>query len=800
MNNPERNQNQNGIRLAGLILLTAFLPLSAFGQAVPTVPAPTEDAAGAAALRATPSPTPAASRPSAGPSPSPTPAAITSRNREAQTPIPGAVKLTLPLRRLIEPKGTIMLRNDRAIYTLFVPVAARFKVARCKFYLSYTNSTALLDRSVMAITLNDRIIKQVKLDAANPSATVEIDVPIDLMKNDFNQLQFIVAQSSVEKCQDPNAPELYTQIDPDQSYFEAEMVPQPVPSRLSALRDIIDEKLWYPYPFHIVFPDSTAKEDSVLSWGSVVSQGIALSLGVQPFRITHANSLRPGMDNIVIGTMNTLTPFLTSTEINAINGSFIGVKPMRDDPNNYMIILSGRSEEEVGQAVLAFSLVNYPLPDAQFALIDRLALPFRAMYVRNAPFQDPGSYTLESLGIRTRTIRGFNTGSFQIPMYMPGDLSPRDRSNVELRLNFVYGAALRSDSVVNFFINDTFHTAIRLKDVNGALHLNHRLYVPTASFQPGRNVLSIAPVMVPSVTNECELWQVENLQFTLYEDSELVIPGLARGATLPSLGLLSQTAFPYSASPDGVDTAVWLTSRDPDNLNAAWTLMGKMAQISGALMHRAEVSFRNSRSRNNLLVIGPVDSIPDEVVQNATVSPREVGKMRYMIETSPVPTGTALPSALEDLINKLGGRSEETVSRLKSARVVEMDTTATLDEEIVAVQYQSPFKVGHALTLVTAPDSPRLLAGMNVLQQREVWDNLTGDLAVWGMDPSSLQLAKVSDEFTYGATTVIEQAKEGLGRQPLVFAIVIMLALAAVGFLARLVLRRQKQRDLDPEP
>jgi hypothetical protein len=692
-----------------------------------------------------------------------------------------------------------MLRNDRAIYTVFVPISARYKVARCKLVVSYTNSVALLEHSVMAITLNDRIIHQVRLDASNPSRTIEIDVPLDLLKNDFNPLQFIVAQSSTEPCQDPNAPELYTQIDPDLSYLEADMVPQAVPVRLSSLRDIIDEKLWYPYPFHIVFPDGSAKEESLLSWGSTITQGIALSLGVQPFRITHATEVRPGMDNLIVGTRNSLSAFLTSTEIGAINGSFLAVKPMRDDPNHYMIIISGRNEEEVGQAALAFSLINFPLPDSQYAMVDRLALPFRPMYVRNAPFEAPGSYRLDSLGFKSRTIKGFNTGRFEIPVYMPGDLSPRDRSNIELRLNFAYGAAFRGDSVLNVFINNEFQTAIRLRDVNGARHLNHRIYIPTAGFQPGRNVVSIAPLMVPLITGPCELDQVENLLFTLYDDTEIILPQIARGATLPSFGLLSQTAFPYTASPDGIDTAVWLLSREPDTLNSAWTLLGKMAQISGALMHRTELSFRNTRAKKNLLVVGPVDQIPDEVVQNAPVSPREVGRMRYMIDSNPIPTGTALPSALEDLINRLGGLTEKPTTVLRPATVVEMDQTASLEEHIVALQYQSPFNIGYALTLVTAANSSQLLAGMNVLQKREMWDNLTGDIATWNMEPDSLTLAKVSDEFTYGATSVVEIAREGLGRQPLVFAVVILLALAAVGFLAKLVLQRQKQKDLDPE-
>lgn len=777
------------------LFLALLLPLK--GQIPVGEPAPIP-AASPAPAAAPPAPTPSSS-----PLPTPTPLQAsrpTSAINQAATPVEdsrfprGTLRFRLPLRSLIDMEGNITLRNDRSIYTLFVPIAARYQVLRCRLFLTYTNSISLLaHRSTMTISMNDAILAQQRLDPQFPTDTIVVDVPSRLLKNDFNRLQIAVAQRSTERCQDPNSPELFTQIDVDQSYFEAEMIAAPVPMRLSALRDIIDEKLWYPYPFHICLPDGTAREESVLSWGSIITQGIGLALGVQPFRVTHAKALRPGMDNIVVGTMNSLTPFLTATEIGAINGSFIAVKSMPDDPKHYMIIISGRSEEEVGQAALAFALINFPLPDSQFAQVNRLALPTKPAYIRNAPLREPGSYTFRRLGYRTRTIKGFNTGSYEIPIYMPGDLSRNDMSNIELRLNFTYGAAFRTDSTLNFFINQTFQQAIHLRQREGAFHTGHKIFLPTRAFQPGRNVIQISPAMIPSETGECELNQIENLLFTLYEDSSLVIPPLGRMAVLPSLGLLSQTGFPYTASPDGVDMSVFLTAREPDTVNAAWTLLGKIAQISGALLHRAELAYRYTRTPRNLLVVGPVASIPDDVVQGLPVSPREVGTYRYMVSTNPRP-GSALPTGLEEFFNRLRGVEAEASVILEDPSVVEMDATARLEENIVMVQAESTVHRGFANTIVTAPDSARLLAGMNVLQQREFWNKLIGDVAVWNMEPDSLATAKVGSEFTYGATTLVSRATEGLGRQPIVFAVVILVLLAIVGFLARMVLNSRKRQ------
>ncbi len=43
-------------------------------------------------------------------------------------------------------------------------------------------------------------------------------------------------------------------------------------------------------------------------------------------------------------------------------------------------------------------------------------------------------------------------------------------------------------------------------------------------------------------------------------------------------------------------------------------LLGKLAQISGSVLERAELSFTPPHAKKDLLVIGPQDSIPEEVL------------------------------------------------------------------------------------------------------------------------------------------------------------------------------------------
>jgi hypothetical protein len=373
---------------------------------------------------------------------------------------------------------------------------------------------------------------------------------------------------------------------------------------------------------------------------------------------------------------------------------------------------------------------------------------------------------------------------------MPGDISRDDQSNAELRLHFVYGAALRPDSVFNVFVNKQFQTAIRLKDVEGSMHGDHRLYLPMQAFQPGLNEVELAPKMVPLMSNQCEILQDENLHFTLYDDSDFVFPKALRKARLPNLGLFSQTAFPYSAPPDGTETAVHVAGRDPETICAAWTLMGKMSQISGALLFRTEISLKLPRSKKSLIVVGPRDDVPVEVLAKAPVSPLQVGKMRYVVSTSPKPEKFAT-SPVEEFLQKVRGLPAER-SEPEAPSTANLNVTADLIDDIVATQFESPFHTGYPVTVVTAWDSANLLAGMNALQDREIWDNLAGDLAVWNTTPKSLAVSKVGSSFVYKTTNIASRVANRFDQQPWFFAIIVLVVLVLVGLGMRAALRKRE--------
>lgn len=726
--------------------------------------------------------------PAATPATAPAPAAATPAASAATT-------LRLPLRQLIGAKEPIYLMNAQSTYTVFVPVSPRYNIRSAKLRLRFTNSIALLsERSTLRVVLNDKVIGQFYLTRNQPDHTVDIEIPAKYLEPGSAQLQFVVAQHYTLECEDPSAPELWTQILPDESYIEAVVTWNRIYPNLKYLRDLIDEKLWEPYGFNVCFPNTTSSgvSPSQLAWGSIVTQGVALNLTYRPLRVSTGNALRPGVDNIVIGPQNELTQYLTATEIGAINGSFIALKPLPGDPTRFLLIISGRSEEEVSQAAYAFSLIDFPLPDSQYAQVDRITFPQKEFWVRNAPIKDPGIYSFRQLGQeKNRSIQGWNTGTVQLEVYMPGDLSQDDGSNIELRLHFAYGAAFRQDSVLNMFVNREFQYAIRLDDQRGGTAYGYKVYLPVKAFQPGRNLIEIAPKMVPLITDHCTMIQNENLWFTLYRDSDLVVPRLQKKARLPNLSLFSQTAFPFTSVADGNDLSVLVAARDNETVCAAWTLLGKMAQINASVLYRAELGYVASKNnKKDLVVVGPIDNVPEDVLTTAPVNLQQLARLRYLVQVSPTPEATAI-GPIEEILEKLRGVPAERAER-EQPSTVELQGRADLLEDTMAVAYESPYARARGALLVTARDSLTLLNGVNSLQDRLFWDNLAGNLAVWSSSPRSLATARLGPEFIYKVDNPIKRTQNSFNSNPILFVIVTFLT---IGILAVVLLQLLKKRD-----
>jgi hypothetical protein len=302
-------------------------------------------------------------------------------------------KITIPLTKL-SAAGTADLKGSQSTYVLKLPIPDRWRIKGAVLHLSYVNSSALLaERSKLVVRLDGHVLAQVTLQPLSPRGEVDVVVPTELLRPGYNDLEFFVSQSNAERCTDPVAPELWTTLELDKSHLALDYHWEKVPMALAAVSDFLfDPKLIGLNVVHIALEDFS--EDN-LYLAALATSGVAIRFQYRPVHFTLSSDLTEGVDNLVIGSrefvtkiFQDLSPSVTTallgvaalpTEVEEYEGGEL-IRKTIPDPTHAMICISGSNHEEVLMATQAFSLLSYPLPDAQYAQVDGVSVPEVSRY------------------------------------------------------------------------------------------------------------------------------------------------------------------------------------------------------------------------------------------------------------------------------------------------------------------------------------------------------------------------------------------------------------------------------------
>ncbi|MDO6806242.1 cellulose biosynthesis cyclic di-GMP-binding regulatory protein BcsB, partial [Wenyingzhuangia sp. 1_MG-2023] len=81
-------------------------------------------------------------------------------------------------------------------------------------HLEYVNSIALIgERSQLVVKLNESVVAQIPLNPARPEGIADIRLPSKRFKSGYNLISFNIVQHYESNCEDPDAPELWSQLD-----------------------------------------------------------------------------------------------------------------------------------------------------------------------------------------------------------------------------------------------------------------------------------------------------------------------------------------------------------------------------------------------------------------------------------------------------------------------------------------------------------------------------------------------------------------------------------------------------------
>lgn len=723
------------------------------------------------------------------------------------------VKIKKTINELMPVDEPIRLRNAVGLYDIFLPISDRVEIKAIYFHLEFSNSIALLkERSTLSILLNNKQIAQFPLNPITPETIADIKLPNSLIKSGYNRLTFNVNQHYTYKCEDPAAPELWTEIDTVKSYFLIEAVPKRLMPKLSMIKTIFNPKNIKTNIFNILLPQT----DEIYSRiALLVSQGVGLRLEyVQPlfdiqtpetiernnqwkFHSLNQHKLK-GRDSIYIATRKDLESIVDDEILKLITGPFLGVYPLDVDNTNFIVLISGVTLSDVEKASIAFGTLTFPFPDTQTMIIQNQSLPnLLTPMVKNMLFPN-GTYKFSHLGFKTKTIRGSSPEVLYLDVFIPPWLFALEQDMVKLDLHLAYAAGMRKDSTLNILLNDRFERSIWLKEETGGIYQHYIVTIPLNSFRKGPNRLAFAANMLPSITGECQLINFDGLIVNIFDDSVITMPNVPTFVELPDLELMVKTGFPYNYKADGSDIAVVVPSNDLGSLSTACSVTSKLVQLNGMLMPYINCSFNHQAVQDkNLLIFSPLNDLVLEIAKDAPIS-----LMSQVTSKVPYPIARKVDITKESYHNFIVQFYEYLKDVFIPKDIIHSNIVSIITQDsglgdtLLVLQYESPFSANRTLTLFTAKNTDLLTKNVADALSPSVWNNLKGAACVLNFNLSNENeiISCQETDKRYAIGQKIYSASFYFSRHPWFWLVAVLILTVLVAFACHRVLLFYKKK------
>ncbi|MBC8023866.1 MAG: cellulose biosynthesis cyclic di-GMP-binding regulatory protein BcsB, partial [Burkholderiales bacterium] len=687
-----------------------------------------------------------------------------------------AATMNLPFEQLTS-MNKLELRCISDQREIQVPVPDRWRVKRAIVHLRYTVSANLIpDSSTLVVKLRGEPIAQARLNPQAPEVKLGVELPVALLEPGYNPIVFAASQHATkDQCESPCTPDLWTSINLRESYVEIEYDLKPLPRELSALSThVFDPRLMPAGEVHIVIPDLSAASATL---AGIVASGVARRFDYRRVSFTVSRTLRPGLDNVVVGRRSLLQAVPGTKGANlgsAIKGGYLKILPMvaadgSADAAHALLLLSGEDDAATKLAAITFSNISFRFPGSDELNAFEFALPQVSQYSGRETIASDTVYALKTLNFPTQSWVGLNPGERSITFRLPPDFHIRPNQHAKLLMNFSYGVGLKNDSSFNVSVNGRGVRAVRLDSATGTFIENYELNIPTYVFQPGSNVISFA-AHLNSGGQVCDLLQPDGLFFTLYENSSLSFPPMPHFVEMPKLELFMHSGFPITRWPDGHEAYVWLADKDERTLAAALNLVGLATQRNGFPLFGLTFTHDRPAEAGEILVVGAAPAIDRELRAAAPLKLLEDGV------TVPYPV--------------VRGWNTETTSA--SSR----QQSALGSGRGLFMQFQSPYQAGRSVVMLTASTPEDLVAASRLLLTSQVQSQAKGDLVLIeaGEKEAKVTAIVAGARYATGKKGTYSAVDSFLYTRPVVYYSVIALSLLAFAAALYFALRRWRAK------
>ncbi|MCF8208898.1 MAG: cellulose biosynthesis cyclic di-GMP-binding regulatory protein BcsB [Rhodoferax sp.] len=697
-----------------------------------------------------------------------------------QTSAAQALVSKVPLQRFTS-SGTFELRCVSGGQNLSFPIPARWDVRKASLSLQYMVSNNMIgELSQMVVKLNGDPISKLKLNPQAPSANADIMMPLALLEVGYNDLSFQVAQHyQTNQCEQPCAPDLWTNISLKESYIQIEYELKPIPLRLGEAFEMMFDPKQFPQASVNLITDVSSPES--LTMAGVVASGIARHFDYRKVQFSHSSEVRPGVDNVLVGTTQFANGILERYRLSSTAGQGGLIKIFQlptllggSYRHHGLVVVSGDDDLALKVAAKTFANMSLPYPGTDELRAFSFSMPDISMYGGRRVLASDKVYDFGALGMSSYSFqgqtgrpgkRGFGVNSSGLNFRLPPDFLIKQNQYAKLTLNFAYGAGMRNDSTVTITVNDQQVRDLHLDRAGGNYVEGYKVDLPTFLFKPGANTITFRPY-INTQRQVCDVAITDGLFVTIFDNSTLFFPPMPHFVEMPKLELFALNGFPFTRWPDGFETLVYLPKPDAASIDTAMNLIGMITQRNGFPLFGTQITLTEPQAWDGeTLVIGTAANIPKSLIDRAPMQVEGIGNVPYPVNRS---WDSETSISLSKQISGLGAANG------------------------LLMQFESAYKRGRSVVVATAHTEPDLLALGDALLSPGIISRVAGDLSIIRLNVPEYDLINLSvgSKYSTGNTENTSVIDALLYRSPYLLYGLLALVLIALCLIFYKVLQR----------
>lgn len=592
---------------------------------------------------------------------------------------PSSGKLTLTVKNLGDDNG-YTLKTVRSFRNYSFTRPKNWDVQPASHIdVAFQHSPNLLpERSSLNVSVNNRILKTIRLDGSNVTAsTVKVPLPADILK-DYNTLTFDVNQHYTYKCEDPLSPELWTTLLPETKLVMAYSLKKSEPSLAQYPFPLIDTLAYgaTEIAYHLPSQPSAGTLDA----SATVATALGQAAGWRRLdAIASTQGLGENANGVIVGTPSenplisqlNLPLALNGNRFSLPNGEAVaadsGVVTYVTHPtfaDKTLLVVTGETPEAVEKAgQLIAQKPHNGLLNGNYVVVKTLPEQSTSHFREWPGFINAtGETSLQQLGFETLTSRGFTAQPIIYKVKRMPDVLVQGKDTIKLHTRYSYASQLNPEqSKLEVLLNGKSLKSVQLANRDGENNAELVVDIPAGDLFT-YNDLEFQFYLYPDKVDLCRFVTDVHVWGTIHNKTYFEVPGQLKAA-LPDIGLINDAAFPLALHADFRDVTFVMpelpTPQETSLLLAAANRFGRVSESHGGIYLDVTTADKltDSQKKNHLVVIGTPERQPlfdelktkaERLIANGSLAPEEdeqaspdVGNLRY----------TGNQGVLEELIN-----------------------------------------------------------------------------------------------------------------------------------------------------